>query len=105
MGVMSIINLTIDGIAIACGLLLLYRSAVLIHTYRQQADGLAPRAKHRWKWLVWRSISAAVTFLALGLFGITRPSDIFAWLLFPAVIAAGTLIVCQIRLSEFGEHS
>lgn len=105
MGLMSIINLTIDGIAIVCGLLLLYRGAIQIHMYRQQAVGLAPRAKHHWKWLVWRSISAAVTLLAFGLFGITRPSDIFAWLLFPAVIAAGILVVCQIRLSEFGGRS
>lgn len=100
-----VLSLAVSGIAIVCGLLLLCHGVIQIRLYRHHAVGLAPRTKGRWRWQILRSISAAFTLLAFGLFGITRPSDIFAWILVLGVIAAGALVVSQIRLSEFDAQS
>ncbi len=45
----SLLSYSISGIAIICGLLLIWRGVMQLRPYRQQVGALAPHPRHRWK--------------------------------------------------------
>ncbi len=99
----SILSHIVSGIAIIIGLWLLWLGVIQIRPYRQQAGALAPHHWHRWKWQIVSIISVATSFVAFGLFDITKPSDIFGCLPGLGVIANVTLLVSVLQLDRTQE--